>query len=102
MKSIDYKSYLIQSLKDPEEAAGYLNAALEGGDLKVFFIALQHVAQAQGGITQLAQKAKKSRSSLYKAFSEKANPHLKSTHDILSALGFRLTVLPNHSQARSV
>ena len=29
--SISYQSYLIDSLKDPEEAAGYLNAALEGG-----------------------------------------------------------------------
>lgn len=28
-KIIDYQDYLIQSLKDPNEAAGYLNAALD-------------------------------------------------------------------------
>lgn len=27
-KKIDYQEYLIESLKKPEEAAGYLNAAL--------------------------------------------------------------------------
>ncbi len=28
-----YKDYLLQKLKDPKERAGYLNAALEDGDL---------------------------------------------------------------------
>jgi hypothetical protein len=28
-KNIKYQDYLIESLKDPEEAVGYLNAALE-------------------------------------------------------------------------
>ncbi len=31
VKKVSYQSYLIDSLKDPEEASGYLNAALEGG-----------------------------------------------------------------------
>ena len=35
-KSIPYDEYLIESLKDPEEAVGYLNAALEDGDIDVF------------------------------------------------------------------
>jgi len=46
-KSVSYQDYLIGSLKDPEEAAGYLNAALEGGDINVFLLALQNVIQAQ-------------------------------------------------------
>ena len=59
-KSINYQNYLIESLKDPEEAAGYLNAALEGGDTSVFLLALQNVIQAQGGVAAIAKKTHKS------------------------------------------
>ena len=45
-KSIPYQDYLIESLKDPKEVIGYLNAALEGGDVQVFLLALQNVMQA--------------------------------------------------------
>jgi len=31
-KTTDYQSYLLATLKDPDEAANYLNAALEDGD----------------------------------------------------------------------
>jgi len=51
IKSINYQDYLIESLKDPEEAAGYLNAALEGGEIDVFLLALQNVVKAQGQIS---------------------------------------------------
>ena len=46
-KSLSYEEYLIESLKDPEEAEGYLTTALEEGDLEVFLVALQHVIQAE-------------------------------------------------------
>ena len=95
IKSVNYQDYLMQSLKDPEEAAGYLNAALEGGDLHVFLLALHNVVQAQGGIAKLADKTHKSRTSLYKALSEKGNPHLRSTNEILSSMGMHLAVVPN-------
>lgn len=75
MKTQSYPDHLIESLKDPEEAAGYLNAALEGGDIDVFLLALRNVIQAQGGMNKLAQKTHKSRTSLYKAMSEKGNPY---------------------------
>ncbi len=63
-KSISYQEYLIESLKDPEEARGYLNTALEGGDTEVFLLALQNVVKAQGGVAKVAEKAHKSRTSL--------------------------------------
>lgn len=98
VKSIKYQDYLIESLKNIEDAAGYLNAALEGGDVRVFLMALQNVVKAQGGVTNLAKKTHKSRTSLYKALSEKGNPHLKSTSDILSAMGMHLAVMPNQEK----
>ena len=93
-KSIDYQDYLIESLKDPEEAIGYLNAALMGGDISVFLLALQNVIQAQGGIAVIAKKTKKSRTSLYKTLSKDGNPYLETTNDILSVIGmcFKIVV----------
>lgn len=97
-KSTSYQTYLIESLKNPEEAAGYLNAALEGGDTETFLLALQNVIKARGGVTKVAEKSQKSRTSLYKALSKNGNPYLKSTKEILSAIGMHFSVLPNTQQ----
>ena len=42
-KSKSYQNHLIESLKDPTEAAEYLNAALEDGEPEVFLLALRDV-----------------------------------------------------------
>ena len=42
-----YHSYLIESLKDPVEAAVYLDAVLEDGDLDHILLALKNVAEAR-------------------------------------------------------
>jgi len=45
----NYEKDLIESLKDPEEAIGYLNAAFEEKDVpEVFALALRNVVRAQG------------------------------------------------------
>lgn len=90
--AIDYNEYLIESLKEPEEAAGYLNAALADGEIDVFLLALKQVAIAHGGLGQLAETTQKSRNSLYKTLSKNGNPYLESTQKILNAMGFTLTV----------
>lgn len=102
MKSINYQDYLIESLKDPEEAAGYLNAALEGGDIRIFLVALRNVVQAQGGMAKLAEKVRagRSRTSLYKALSENGNPYLKNTNEILSVMGMHLAVVASRRKVR--
>lgn len=92
MKSISYQTYLVESLHDPEEAAGYLNAALEGGDTQVFLLALQNVIKAQGGVAKVAEKSQKSRTSLYKTLSKRGNPYLKNIKDVLGAIGLRMSV----------
>ena len=95
-KKIDYHEYLIESLKKPEEAAGYLNAALSEGDTKVFLLALSNVVKAQGGVNTLANKAHKSRTSLYKTLSPKGNPYFKNTSEILSAMGMHIVIEPKN------
>jgi probable addiction module antidote protein len=98
VKSIDYHEYLIESLKDPKEAAGYLNAALNDGDIDGFLEALRNVVEAHGGMTKLAEKSSKSRNSLYKTVASTGNPYLRNTNEILHALGFHLSVTPDVSE----
>jgi probable addiction module antidote protein len=94
-KSIDYKDYSIESLKDPIEAAGYLNAALEDGDINGFLEALRNVVEAQGGMTKLSKSTSRGRESLYKTISKTGNPYLRNTNEILHSLGFQLAVTVN-------
>ncbi len=56
-KSLSYEEYLIQSLKDPEEAESYLTIALEEGNLEIFLVALQQVIQANANEAILISKA---------------------------------------------
>jgi probable addiction module antidote protein len=100
-KSIDYHDYLIESLKDPNEAAGYLNAALDDGDIDGFLEALRNVVEAHGGMTKLSEKSSKGRNSLYKSISDQGNPYLRNTNEILHALGFHLSVTPNGVDRKS-
>jgi probable addiction module antidote protein len=91
-KSKSYQADLIESLRDSREAAEYLNAALEENDPELFLLALRNVAEAQGGMAQLADKTKLNRESLYKMLSERGNPELRSLEALLHALGLRLAV----------
>ncbi|MBI4412011.1 MAG: putative addiction module antidote protein [Deltaproteobacteria bacterium] len=87
-----YRDWLIESLKDPKEAAGYLTACLEDGDPDVFLLALRDVAEAFGGIAKLSKKTRLNRENLYRMLSKRGNPELYSLDKLLHALGFCLSV----------
>lgn len=91
-KLTSYQEDLIKSLKDPCEAAAYLNAAIEEEDRAVFLLALRNVAEANGGMADIAEKAKLSRVSLYRMLSKKGNPEIKSLIALLHTMGLRLSV----------
>ena len=97
-KVTSYQEDLIEALKDPKEAAAYLNAAIEEGDRKVFLLALRNVAQAHGGMSQIAKKTHLKRESLYRMLSKKGNPEIKSIFNLLHAIGLKLTVEPEDSK----
>ena len=92
--TVPYIDGLLEDLADPEEAAAYLNAALEDGDQEVFLLALRHVAEARG-MSQVARKTRLNRESLYRMLSRAGNPSLDSLAAVLTALGLRLTVEAN-------
>ena len=90
--SLPYEDWLIEKLKDRKEAAAYLEAAMEDGDQAVLMLALRHVAQAQGGVAQVARRAKLTREATYKMLSTVGNPALSSLTAVLAATGLRLSV----------
>ncbi|MGH7181537.1 MAG: DNA-binding protein [Nitrospiraceae bacterium] len=57
-KSKTYRPDLIESLRDAGEAEEYLNAVLEEDDPELFLLALRNVAEAKGGLAQLAETTK--------------------------------------------
>ena len=61
-------------LQSPEEAAEYLNAAIEDGHPAVLLKALRNVADSTGGMSHLSRETGLTRESLYKALSEEGNP----------------------------
>jgi probable addiction module antidote protein len=98
-----YEDGLIESLKDPSEAAAYLNAHLleEGGDgEELFLLALRDVARANG-VGDIAEAASLGRESLYKALSKEGNPKLSTLRSVLKALGLRLAVERNQSRRKA-
>jgi probable addiction module antidote protein len=91
-RSRSYKEDLLKSLKDPEEAREYLNAALEDENPEVFLLALRDVVEANSTMSELARAIDRNRESLYKTLSEKGNPQLNSIRSILNQIGFKLAV----------
>jgi probable addiction module antidote protein len=95
---IDYQEDLIESLKNPQEALAYLNAALMDEDPRIFLIALKNVLEAQGGdMTTLAKKADLNRENLYRIFSKQGNPKLTSIKSVLNSMGLELAVQPHRT-----
>src|SRR3989338_5214134 len=88
-----YQESLIHALKDPREAAGYLNAAFEEGDPEMFLVALRNVAEACGGMSKLSRVTKLNRANLYKVFSKNGNPEVRTLNQILEIFGLRLAVI---------
>jgi probable addiction module antidote protein len=97
--AVSYHDYLIKTLKDPEEASGYLNAALEAGDKKAFLLALRNVIEARGGMTRAAKKSKIHRVSLYKMLSGNGNPGFLNILVLLQHAGIRLQAFPKKGRA---
>ena len=85
----DYKEFLMEQLKDPEMAAGYLTACFEEGE-ETFLLAIKDVAEAQGGLGPLAKSTSLNREGLYAMLSDKGNPRLSSLSTIIDALGMTL------------
>lgn len=93
-----FHEYNIEQLRNPRDAKLYLKVALEDfeedGDVEALMLVLRDVAEAQGGVGELAKKIGRPRQSVYKMLSAKGNPTISSLNPILHGLGFRLSIVP--------
>lgn len=94
-----YHDELIESLKNPKEANMYLRIAMEeyqeDGDTETLLVALRNIAEARGGMSQLAKRTHLNRQNLYHILSKKGNPTLDTFGLILKGLGYKLSIQPD-------
>ena len=95
-RNVSYQDYLLESLKDPVEAAAYVEAALELEDPAALLVALRQVAKAHG-MADVARRADVGEKTLFRALSENGNPTVATLHKVLHAVGLRLSVTPEHA-----
>jgi len=101
-RTVPHHEYLMKHLANPKEAAAYLNAVAADGDTRFLLKALRNVVEAQGGMSDLAEKTKLSRTTLYKTLSENGNPEVATLALILKVFNIRLgffTESARHSRA---
>ena len=91
-----FKEFHFQELSDPVKAKAYIDVALEeyqnDNDDGALLLALRDVAEAQGGLGQLAEKTGLNRSNIYRTLSAGGNPRLHTLAAILHSMGLRLSV----------
>jgi probable addiction module antidote protein len=85
------------ALNTPEDIAVFVNDAFETGDAQYIAKAMGVVARAKG-MSGLASGTGLSREQLYRSFSEKGNPTLKTMLAVMRVLGLDMTV-KTHSAA---
>ncbi len=86
-----YEEGLHEALRNPVEAAAYLNAALDEGDMDGFLLALRDVAETRG-IAQTARAANLNRENLYRILAADGNPQLSSLNALLRSMNLRLAI----------
>ncbi len=90
----DFDEFLNEWLKEPEHAATFLNAVLEGERRDYFLPALRSVAKAWGGLSLLADLSDISRTTVYRSLTRTGNPDFRNIATMLESMGLRLTVEP--------
>jgi len=79
-----------EDLGSDEAIAMFMAEAFQTNDAGYISHALGVVARAKG-MAQIAEQTGLSREQLYRSFSEKGNPTLKTTLAVMNALGIQLT-----------
>ena len=91
-RSISYHEELIEALKDPLEAAPYIEVVLEEGDPKMLRKALKNVIEARGGVALLSEQVKQSYDKLDQMLEENGEIEFYCLSALLDALGLQLAV----------
>ncbi|HFX2465578.1 TPA: DNA-binding protein [Salmonella enterica subsp. enterica serovar Java] len=82
---------------DPAYAVELLNSILEDGEQGELMVALRQMAEAFGGVRQVARSAELNPNQLYRTLSQTGNPEVRSLTAILRVMGLRLAIQPLHT-----
>ncbi|NJR37981.1 MAG: transcriptional regulator [Leptolyngbyaceae cyanobacterium CSU_1_4] len=93
-----YHSYLIESLKDPAEAAAYLGAVLEDGEPEHILLALKNVAEARKSLIDASNEADSHWENSYQLLTQEEVPGLLAIASLLNELGLKLSVTVKEQQ----
>ncbi|BDM82771.1 helix-turn-helix domain-containing transcriptional regulator [Acaryochloris marina] len=96
--SKSYHSYLVESLKDKEEAAAYLDAVFEDGSPEEVALALKNVAEARRQSVDTSQTSNADWEKCYHLLEQSKMPALPMLLMLLSELGLKLTVTVKQGQ----
>ncbi len=93
--SRSYHEFLLESLQDPEEAAGYIEVVLSEGSDEPLLLrnALKNLILAHGKRNKLSELVKQHHEKLDKMLSESGCAEIYGLVEILDVLGFRLAVI---------
>lgn len=94
--SRSYQAYLIESLKDPEEAAAYLEAVLEDGSEEEVLLALRDVAEAR---LAAVNSDRGDSETIQQILSSPEHLDMMTLLRMLGELGFKLSVTPKENAA---
>ncbi len=83
-----------EDLSSEEAIATFMAAAFETNDSGYIAHALGVVARAKG-MSEIAKETGLSREQLYRSFSKRGNPTLKTTLAVMRALGVDMTAKPH-------
>jgi len=97
--SRSYQTFLIESLKNPEEAAGYIEVMLEEGSDEPLLLrnALHNVVEACASMNKLSEFAKQHHEKLDKILTQSGGAEIYTLVELLNALGFRVAIVPKEN-----
>ncbi|MCP2730069.1 helix-turn-helix domain-containing transcriptional regulator [Limnofasciculus baicalensis] len=92
-KSISYHAELIESLKDPSEAAIYLEVVLEEGNPKMIKKAFSNVIEARGGFSFVSQDVQVNFTKLEEKLQETGEIEFNILRKLLESLGLKVGLM---------
>jgi DNA-binding phage protein len=97
-----YHSYMIESLRDPAEAAFYLDAVLEDGDSEHILLALKNVAEVHKSLIDSSSKMHSNWERSYQRLAQGEASGLQVISQLLNDLGLKLSVAVKNEQSVDV
>ncbi|MEA5469405.1 hypothetical protein [Spirulina sp. 06S082] len=92
-KTISYHTELIESLKEPSEAALYLEVVLEEGDPKMIKKAFFNIIEAQGGISDFSESFQEKFDRFDRKLQETGEIEFKLLQTLLESLGLKVGLM---------